>query len=221
MSFPRSVTRSALALTGAGVLALAWGGSAVASQQESTTVEPAGAAFSATLDGEATFETGPMTVTCAVSVSEPGDGNNLVPDEPDNHNPEGAVGGPINAPNFDDCDTDVPLVDVEVEVADAVWDMSMQNDESAVGTMHVPAAGIVVTTSGVASCTATVSPDADVDIEGAWSNGEPVSSLDFDTTAPIEVEGGTGCPDDEEAGFTAAYDVENADDADTPITVGS
>ncbi|MBE3002373.1 hypothetical protein IDM40_27285 [Nocardiopsis sp. HNM0947] len=220
MSFPRSATRSALALAGAGVLVLAWGGSAVAAQQGSTTVEPAGAAFSATLDGEATFETGPITVTCAVSASDPGDGNNLVPDEPDNHNPEGAVGGPINAPNFDDCEADVPLVDVEVEVADAVWDMSMQDGESAVGTMHVPAAGIVVTTSGVASCTATVSPDADVDIEGTWTNGDPVSSLAFDTTAPIEVEGGVGCPDDTEAGFTAAYEVENADDADTPITVG-
>ncbi|WP_017609482.1 hypothetical protein [Nocardiopsis xinjiangensis] len=220
MSFPRSVTRPVLALAGAGVLALAWGGSAVAAQQGSTTVEPAGAAFSASLEGEAVFEAGPMTVTCTVSETGPGDGNNLVPEEPDNHNPEGAVGGPINAPGFEDCETDVPLVDVEVDVADAVWDMSMQHGETSVGTMHVPAAGIVVTTSGLSSCTATVSPDAPVGIEGTWANGDTASTLAFDTTAPVEIEGGIACPDDSEAGFAASYTVVNADAPDTPITVG-
>lgn len=220
MSFPRSVTRPVLALAGAGALVLAWGGPANA-QQESTTVEPAGAAFSVSLDGEATFEAGPMTVTCTVSDSAPGNGNNLVPDDPDNHNPEGAVTGSINAPGFDECESDVPLVDVEVDVADAVWDMSMQNGETTVGTMHVPAAGIVVNTSGLASCTATVSPDAPVGIQGTWTNGDTVSALGFDTTAPIELEGDPACSDDDEAGFTATYEVTNTDDPETPITVGS
>ncbi|GHD32796.1 hypothetical protein GCM10007147_36770 [Nocardiopsis kunsanensis] len=220
MSFPRSAARPVLALAGAGALLLTWGGPAHA-QQESTTVEPAGAAFSVSLAGEATFEAGPMTVTCTVSDSAPGDGNNLVPDEPDNHNPEGAVTGSINAPGFDDCESDLPLVDVEVDVTDAVWDMSMQHGATTVGTMHVPAAGIVVNTSGLASCTATVSPDAPVGIQGTWTNGGTVSTLGFDTTAPIELEGDTACSDDDEAVFEATYEVTNTDDPGTPITVGS
>ncbi|GAB3746645.1 hypothetical protein [Nocardiopsis nanhaiensis] len=216
---PRSRNRSCLAVAAAGALVLAWGGPALAGQEGPTTVEPAGAAFEAVLSGDAVFTAGDVTITCSTSVTSPGDGNNLVPDEPDNHNPDGPVGGPINAPNFADCTTDVALVDATVTVSDDVWDMTMQGGSPSVGTMVVPAAGIVVETSGLASCTATVSPDTDEEIDGTWTNGDPASTLDFDTTAPVDVEGGVGCPDTDEAGFTATYEVTNADDPDAPITV--
>ncbi|MFL1439806.1 hypothetical protein [Nocardiopsis protaetiae] len=224
---PRSRTCSLLALAGAALLLP--GGTALAAQATlpalpaqagPTTVEPAGAAFSATLTGSATFTAGSVVITCGVSATAPGGGNNLVPAAPDNHNPDGAVSGPINAPAFTGCSTNVPLVSATVTVADPVWEMSVQNGSPSVGTMTVPAGGIVVTTSGLASCTATVSPDAPVGVAGTWTNGAPASTLAFDTSAPVVVEGGFGCPvEATESGFTATYLVTNADDPSAPITV--
>lgn len=216
---PRSRNRSFLAVAAAGTLVLAWGGTALAAQQGPTTVEPAGAAFSAELVGSAVFTAGDVTITCDISATAPGDGNNLVPDAPDNHNPDGAVGGPINPPNFTDCTTDVVFVNATVTVNDPVWQMTMQHGSPSVATMVVPAAGIVVNTSGLATCTATVSPGAEAPIEGEWTNGDPASTLAFDTSTAVVVEGGFGCPDVDEAGFTATYSVTNADDPTAPITV--
>ncbi|QVJ01601.1 hypothetical protein KGD82_27545 [Nocardiopsis eucommiae] len=216
---PRSRTRSCLAVAAVAALVLSWGGPALAEQQGPTTVEPAGAAFTAELVGSAVFTAGDVTITCDVSATAPGNGNNLVPDAPDNHDPDGAVGGPINAPNFTDCTTDVVLVNATVTVNDPVWQMTMQHGSPSLATMIVPAAGIVVNTSGLATCTATVSPDADAPIEGEWTNGDPASTLAFDTTTAVDVEGGFGCPSVSEAGFTAAYAVTNADDPASPITV--
>ncbi|XKK41686.1 hypothetical protein HFP72_16235 [Nocardiopsis sp. ARC36] len=213
-------SRTAVAVTAAGVLALSWSGGALAAQQASTTVDPAGAAFEAVLDGTATFTAGTVVVTCQVSSTSPGGGNNLVPAAPGNHNPNGAVSGPINSPDFGSCSTNVPLVSATVAVADPVWEMTMQFGAPSVGTMVVPAGGIVVTTRGLASCTATVSPDAPVPVGGTWTNGNPASTLAFDTTAPVEVEGGFGCPTSATTSdFTATYLVTNADDPAAPITV--
>lgn len=64
-----------------------------------------------------------------------------------------------------------------------------------------------------------VSPNADAPIEGEWSNGDPASTLAFDTTTDVVVEGSFGCPNVDEAGFTATYAVTNADDPASPITV--
>ncbi|CAL9490835.1 hypothetical protein SUDANB121_03249 [Nocardiopsis dassonvillei] len=215
---PRSRTYSFLALAGAALLLP--GGTALAAQAGPTTVEPAGAAFSATLSGSATFTAGSVVVTCDVSAADPGGGNNLVPAAPGNHNPDGAVSGPINAPTFEDCSTNLLFVDATVTVADPVWEMSMQSGSPAVGTMTVPAGGIVVTTSGLASCTATVSPGGPVGVEGTWTNGAPASTLAFATSAPVVVEGGFGCPvNATESDFTATYLVTNADDPSAPITV--
>lgn len=222
MSVPRPISRnrSLLAVTAAGVLALSWCGSALAAQQGPTTVEPAGAAFEASLDGTASFTAGSVVVTCQVSSTSPGGGNNLVPSAPDNHNPGGAVSGPINSPDFGDCSTNVSFVNATVTVADPVWEMSMQYGAPSVGTMVVPAGGIVVTTSGLSSCTATVSPDAPVSVNGTWTNGDPASTLAFDTSAPVVVEGGFGCPTSAtRSDFTATYLVTNTDDPSSPITV--
>ncbi|WP_116247624.1 hypothetical protein [Nocardiopsis sp. FIRDI 009] len=220
---PRSRTRSCLAASAAasaGILCLSWGGTALAAQAASTTVEPAGAAFEASLSGSAVFTAGNVVITCDTSSTSPGGGNNLVPDAPDNHNPAGAVSGPINSPDFTDCSTNITWVSATVDVIDPVWQMSMQHGSPSVGTMVIPAGGIVVTTSGLASCTATVSPNADVGVSGTWTNGDPVSTLEFDTTVPTVVEGGFGCPTEvTESGFTATYEVTNADDPTAPITV--
>ncbi|GHC73984.1 hypothetical protein GCM10007079_08540 [Nocardiopsis terrae] len=217
---PRSRNRSCLAVAGAGALVLAWGGPALAAQANPTTVEPAGAAFSASMTGTATLSAGSTIVTCEVSATMPGGGHNLVPDAPDNHNPDGPVSGTIQAPNFDDCDTNMAFVGADVTVNDAVWEMSMQAGSPSTGTMMVPAGGIVVTTSGLASCTATVSPEAEAAISGTWTNGDPASTLAFDTSAPVVVEGGFGCPTNAtESDFTATYEVTNADNPSAPITV--
>ncbi|MCP3015297.1 hypothetical protein NGM33_18380 [Nocardiopsis dassonvillei] len=221
MSVPRPISpaRALLATAAAGVLALAWGGSASA-QQGPTTVTPAGAAFEAALSGSATFTAGSVVVTCDASSTSPGNGNNLVPAAPGNHNPGGAVSSTINAPDFTDCSTNVPFVSATVTVADPVWEMTMQHGSPTVGTMVVPAGGIVVTTSGLASCTATVSPDAPAAIGGTWTNGSPASTLAFDTAAPVEVTGGFGCPTSAtQAPFEAVYQVTNADAPSSPITV--
>lgn len=216
---PRSRNSIALAACSAGVLALAWGAPAFAAQEGPTTVEPAGSAFEAAMTGSASFDAGGTIITCSVSVSSPEDGTNLVPEAPDNHNPAGPVTGTIAAPGFDDCETNMPLVEAEVTVADPTWEMAMQHGEPSTGTMLVPAGGIVVTTSGLASCTATVSPDADVAIGGTWTNGDAASTLDFDTVAPVVMEGDAVCPSGDEAAFTATYEVTNVDDPTTPITV--
>jgi hypothetical protein len=221
MSVPRPIApaRVLLAAAAAGVLALTWGGSAAA-QQGPTTVAPAGAAFEATLSGSATLTAGSVVVTCQASSTSPGNGNNLVPAAPDNHNSAGAVSSTINAPDFTDCSTNVPFVYATVAVNDPVWEMTMQHGSPSVGTMVIPAGGIVVTTSGLSSCTATVSPNGPVGIGGTWTNGDPASTLAFDTAAPVEVTGGFGCPTDAtEAPFQATYEVTNADDPSSPITV--
>ncbi|OLT27713.1 hypothetical protein BJF83_17830 [Nocardiopsis sp. CNR-923] len=220
---PRSRTRSwlsAAAAASTAVLGLAWAGTAQATTADPTTVEPAGAAFEASLAGSAVFITGSVVITCETSSTSPGGGNNLVPDAPDNHNPGGPVSGPINAPEFTNCSTNIIFVRATVDVVDPVWEMTMQHGAPSVGTMVIPAGGIVVTTRGLASCTATVSPNADVPIAGTWTNGDPVSTLDFDTTAPTVVQGGFGCPTNvTEAEFTATYEVTNADTPSDPITV--
>ncbi|MEV2278582.1 hypothetical protein AB0I72_23650 [Nocardiopsis sp. NPDC049922] len=220
---PRSRTRSCLtaaAAASAAVLGLAWAGAAQAATADPTTVEPAGAAFEASLSGSAVFTAGSVVITCDTSSTSPGGGNNLVPDAPDNHNPAGPVSGPINAPEFTDCSTNIIFVNATVDVVDPVWEMTMQHGSPSVGTMVVPAGGIVVTTSGLASCTATVSPDADAPVAGTWTNGDPVSTLEFDTATPTVVEGGFGCPTGvTESGFTATYEVTNADSPSEPITV--
>lgn len=221
MSVPRPMTpaRALLATSVAGVLALAWGGSAAA-QQGPTTVEPAGAGFEAALSDGATFTAGGVVITCETSSTSPGDGNNVVPAAPDNHNPDGAVSVSINAPSFTDCSTNVPAVDAEVTVNDPVWEMTMQQGSPAVATMVIPAGGVVVNTSGLASCTATVGPDGPAAVEGTWTNGDPASTLSFDTAVPVSVTGGIGCPTDAtEAPFSADYEVANTDDPSSPITV--
>ncbi|PDP87491.1 hypothetical protein CQJ94_10540 [Glycomyces fuscus] len=221
MSVPRPISpaRALLATAAAGVLALSWGGSASA-QQGSTTVTPAGAAFEASLSGSATFTAGSVVVTCNASSTSPGNGNNLVPGAPGNHNPDGAVSSTINAPSFTNCSTNVPFVSATVTVNDPAWEMTMQYGSPTVGTMVVPAGGIVVTTSGLSSCTATVSPNASAAIEGTWTNGTAASTLAFDTAAPVRVTGGFGCPTSAtEAPFRAVYEVTNTDDPSSPITV--
>ncbi|WP_159945296.1 MULTISPECIES: hypothetical protein [unclassified Nocardiopsis] len=221
MSVPRPISpaRALLTTAAAAALALTWSGSAAA-QQGPTTVEPAGAAFEASLSGTATFTAGSVVVTCRASSTSPGNGNNLVPEAPDNHNADGAVSGPINAPNFTNCSTNVPFVYATVTVNDPVWQMSMQYGSPTTGTMEIPAGGIVVTTSGLSSCTATVSPNGPVGISGTWTNGNPASTLAFDTSAPVAVTGGFGCPvNATQAPFKATYAVTNTDDPSAPITV--
>ncbi|MFV2197803.1 hypothetical protein [Nocardiopsis sp. LOL_012] len=214
MSFPRPLTRTLPVCLAAVGLALATAVPAHAAG--STTVTPAGDEFSAALDGTATFTAGSITVTCDTS-----DAGGFVPSAPANANASGPVTGTISAPTFTDCDTNVPLVSAVVTTPDEDWDIVMQHGSPSTGTLVIPTAGVVVQTSGLASCTATVHPDGAAGVEGTWTNGGTESVLAFDTTVDVELEGGFGCPSGDSADFTATYDVANVTTPASPITVSS
>ncbi|GAA3762905.1 hypothetical protein HDA32_005892 [Spinactinospora alkalitolerans] len=215
--------RGGLAVIGAAGLAMAAASPAGAAAGP-TTVEPAGAYFAATMTGSATFTTGGVTVTCAVSESAPtqpvgADGNNRIPQAPDNSNPEGAVGSTINPPSFDDCTTNMPLVNAEVSTSGA-WGIGMQHGAPTTGTLTIPAGGITVTTSGLASCDVTVAPGGPAEATGEWANGAPSTLAFSGVTTPVEVEGGFGCPTSATEGtFSATYEVGNVSDPTTPVTI--
>ncbi|MFH7594497.1 hypothetical protein WDV06_05240 [Streptomyces racemochromogenes] len=182
----------------------------------STTVTPAGHAFKASLSGKATLKAGSVTVTCSVSVS-----TGSVPAAPGNQNPAGAVSSPISPPTYSSCTSSMPGVTPTVTTSGA-WSVSMQNGSPITATMTVPAGGLVVHTSGLATCTVTAAPGGPASVPGSWANGAP-SSLTFSgASVPVTVTGGFGCPTSAtSSAFTAVYLVSDTTDPAQQITVTS
>ncbi|WP_175410030.1 hypothetical protein [Streptomyces sp. TRM64462] len=220
-------TRTALSLgTGlaaAGALALA-GVTPAAAQQTAapapvtasgpTTVTPAGHGFSAALSGKATLKSGSVTVTCSVSSS-----TGTVPAAPDNHNADGAVVSAISPPSFTSCTTSMPGVRATVTTSGS-WTVSMQYGSPVVASFTVPAGGLVVQTSGLASCTVTAAPTAPAVTSGTWANGAPSSLAFANAAVPIKVVGGFGCPTSAtSSSFSATYVVSDTTDPAQQITV--
>ncbi|MFZ3492987.1 hypothetical protein ACODT5_07100 [Streptomyces sp. 5.8] len=180
----------------------------------STTVTPAGHAFKATLSGKATLKAGSVTVTCTVSVS-----TGAVPAAPGNNNPAGPVSSPISPPTYSSCTSSMWGVTPTVTTSGA-WSVSMQNGSPITATMTVPTGGLVVQTSGLASCTVTAAPSGAASVPGTWTNGAPPSLTFANASVPVTVTGGFGCPTSATAStFNAVYKVTDTTNPAQQITV--
>ncbi|MCF6521815.1 hypothetical protein HOY81_01680 [Streptomyces sp. JJ36] len=214
-----SAAAAALAVAGAGAAA-----AAPAASAGSTTVGPAGHYFAAELTGNATFTAGPVTVTCTVSGSLPTsptgtDGHNQVPEAPGNTNPAGPVDSAINAPGYSSCSTSMPGVWATVTTS-GTWGVSVQHGSPATATLTVPSGGVVVKTSGLASCTVTAAPDGPAAVGGTWTNGSPSELAFSGASVPVDVVGGFGCPTSADTSdFSATYEITDVTDPASDITV--
>ncbi|MEV7589965.1 hypothetical protein ACIPRL_06035 [Streptomyces sp. NPDC090085] len=214
-----SRTRTALALgtavAGAITLASVTASAAPLPVAGSTTVTPAGHTFKAVLSGKATLKAGSVTVTCSVSVA-----TGSVPAAPGNSNPAGPVSSPISAPTYSSCTASLPGVTPTVTTSGA-WSVSMQNGSPVTATMTVPPGGLVLKTTGLASCTVTTAPTAAASVGGSWTNGAPSSLAFTNATVPVKVTGGFGCPTSATTStFNAVYKVSDETDPAQNITVG-
>ncbi len=214
-----SRTRTALALgtavAGAIALASVTASAAPLPLAGSTTVTPAGHAFKATLSGKATFKAGSVTITCTVSAATGG-----VPGAPGNSNPAGPVSAPITAPTYSSCTSSMWGVTPTVTTSGA-WSVSMQNGAPITTTMGLPVGGLVVQTSGLASCTVTAAPTAPATVGGTWANGAPSTLTFTNASVPVTVTGGFGCPTSATTStFNAVYKVTDTTDPAQQITVG-
>lgn len=215
----RTPTTLALGLAAAGALTLGAASATAASLPAtaaagSTTVTPAGHAFKATLSGKATFKAGSVTVTCTVSVA-----TGSVPAEPGNHNAAGPVSSPISAPTYSSCTSSMGGVTPTVTTSGA-WQVSMQHGAPITATMTVPTGGLVVKTTGLATCTVVAAPTAPAAVPGTWANGAPSSLTFTNTSVPVKVTGGFGCPTSATVSvFNAVYQVTDTTDPAQQITV--
>ncbi|MEV5238250.1 hypothetical protein AB0K89_03835 [Streptomyces cinnamoneus] len=213
-----------LAVTAALLLSGTGTASARAVDAASTTVQPAGHSFTATLNGDASFKAGSVTASCAASSSEPsaGSGNNKVPDAPGNSNASGPVASGINAPTYSDCTSSLP-VDVNVTTS-GTWTVSMQNGSPITASLTIPTGGFVLKSSGLANCTITAAPDGPVTFPATFTNGSggtPSRITVADAQVAVKVTGGFGCPTAATTSvFNAVYDVKDVTDPAALITVG-
>ncbi|MFG2616401.1 hypothetical protein ACGFXC_02145 [Streptomyces sp. NPDC048507] len=213
-----SRTRTALALGMAAAAALTVASASATAAPlplaGSTTVTPAGHAFKATLSGKATLKAGSVTVTCTVSVS-----TGSVPAAPGNHNAAGPVSSPISPPTYSSCTSSMPGVTPTVTTSGA-WAVSMQNGSPITATMTVPTGGLVVHTTGLATCTVTAAPSGPAAVGGTWANGAPSSLTFTNASVPVTVTGGFGCPTSATSStFNAVYKVTDTTNAAQQITV--
>ncbi|MEU1075749.1 MULTISPECIES: hypothetical protein [unclassified Streptomyces] len=212
-------------LAAAAALALGATTAAGAAAPGPTTVNPAGHSFTAKLSGKAVFTAGTTTMTCTVSVSAPtGPATNKVPAAPGNHNAAGPVSATISPPTFSGCTTSIFGVGVTVtsNATNGAWSISAQNGSPVAAGLTMPKAGVVIRTSGLASCTLTASPSGPSSVNGTWTNGAP-SRLAI-ANAPVAATGTGGflCPTgDQTATFSATYDVTDTTDPAQQITVTS
>lgn len=181
----------------------------------STTIAPAGANVSATNSGTVKFVAGSVTVTCTTSST-----TGAVPAAPGNTNPSGPVSVSIGAPSFSGCTTSMWGVSATITTSGS-WAITGQNGTPITGSLAIPTGGMVVKTSGLASCTAVVAPTAPASIAGTWTNGAPSTVSLTNASAPIKVTGGFGCPTSSTTGsVTGTYKVANTTTPAVPITVG-
>ncbi|MCB5178282.1 hypothetical protein [Streptomyces antimicrobicus] len=213
----RTRTTLALGLAAAGALTLGSAAGTTAAPLPaagSTTVTPAGHTFQATLSGKATLKAGSVTVTCSVSVA-----TGSVPAAPGNQNAAGPVSSPISPPTYSSCTASLPGVTPTVTTSGA-WSVSMQHGQPTTATLTVPAGGLVLKTTGLATCTVTAAPTGAAGVPGTWANGAP-SSLTFSgASVPVKVTGGFGCPTSATTStFNAVYLVTDTTDPAQQITV--
>lgn len=214
----------AVAATGLAIGGLTAAAPASAADPSSTTVTPAGDGFSASLASGTTadFTVGSVTVSCDNSTA-----SGAVPAAPGNHNDAGPVSGTLTPAVFDNgggaaCSTNVVFTTATTTTT-GDWTLSLQYDPAgSTVTMGIPQGGVVTQTSGLASCTVTVAPDAATDVVGSWVPGDGTNppQLVFNTSVPISVSGGFGCPTSStSADFAATYVTTDSTDGTQQITV--
>lgn len=196
----------------------------------STTVNPSGDAFTASLHPGTTADfVASVTVSCNVSAT-----SGQVPVAPGNHNGAGPVTIPLTAPTFTNnpapCSTSVFFTTATTTTSGA-WSIAVQflSPGSATGTLNIPQHGVVVQTSGLASCTVTVAPNGPTTVTGTLSPGNATTSpvtlptLAFANAAvPISVTGSVGCPTTATSGmFSATYDIADTTHPSQLFTVTS
>lgn len=189
----------------------------------STTVQPAGAGFSAqlTANTKSTFALGGHTVTCDTSTT----GGKVLP-APNNAAASGGVSAPISNPTFGNCSPGTPMETAKATTnsTNGQWSVSMHYSSSGTtAKLTIPKAGMVVQTNGVANCTATVTPNGPVTLTGTWEpgSGSTAPKLVFkDAQVPMKVTGGGLCPGSATtATFSTSYDITNTTSPASPITV--
>ncbi|MEV6599658.1 hypothetical protein AB0M36_22790 [Actinoplanes sp. NPDC051346] len=193
-----------------------------------TTVGPAGHEYAAALLSGTTadFVVGNTTVKCNQSGTV-----GQVPAEPANTSPDGPVTSPLTPATFGNnganCPTNVPFTTARTvsNSTNGPWTIALRWDPAgATGTMSIPAAGVVTTITGLASCTVTVAPDGPATVSGPWRPGDeagpPVLDFSGGVTLPIQVTGGFACPTGATtATFRAQYTIADTTDPTQRITV--
>ncbi|HEY6797339.1 MAG TPA: hypothetical protein VI248_21905 [Kineosporiaceae bacterium] len=213
---------AAAGATSAALLMLAVMPTSAQAATSSTTVTPAGHSFQASLtsNGTATFSVGGFNVTCSVSTT-----NGQVPAAPNNTNAAGPVSSTLTAPTFSNCSTNSFLFGASVATnsTNGAWGVTLQNDPaSSTGTLTVPQDGVVVTTTGFASCTVKVGSSGGTSIVGTWTNGSPSQLTFTDASVPVTVSGDLFCPTSTtSASFSATYDIADTTDSTQQVTVGA
>ncbi|MFD4996751.1 hypothetical protein [Streptomyces buecherae] len=219
----RVLTTSAAGVAAAAAVALSLAGTATAESRTtaaagSTTVTPAGHYFGAKQSGDIVLKAGAMTVTCKVSTSQPaGSGSaNQIPAAPNNTNPSGPVSGTITAPTFEDCTTNVPGVNVSIATS-GTWGISIQHGTTIAANLSAPQGGLVMSLTGALTCTGT---SGAANVPGTWTNGSPAKLRYAESTVPVTITGGAGCPTDvTSASLSAAYDVSDVTDPSATLAV--
>ena len=177
-------------------------------------VSPRGDAFTAT-STSVTFIVDPVIVTCTRSSTS-------------GRVPAAGVCGPITAPTFSGCTTN--LNTSGTVVATGAWTLCVANTGGhPTGTLTVPRRGVSASVTIFGStCTATAAPDRPENVTGRFLNGRsamptanPPSTVVFTgVSVPISPGGSAGCPMNTTATFTATYTVKDTTHSSAAITVG-
>lgn len=191
----------------------------------STTVTPAGDAFHGALSAgsSADFALGSTSVSCGTSATD-----GQVPAAPGNFNGAGAVSSTLSNPSFTGCTTNNFLLSASTATnsTNGSWGVALQYDPAGTtGTLTIPQGGVVVSISGIASCTVTVAPNGPTTVAGTWTPGTATSApkLSFSgVSVPVSVTGGAFCPTaSTSATFTASYDITDTTTPASQIAVTS
>ncbi|WMX43793.1 hypothetical protein RGF97_01415 [Streptomyces roseicoloratus] len=109
---------------------------------------------------------------------------------------------------------------VTANAANGVWTLSAQNGAPVTAGFTIPKGGVVLKTSGFASCTITASPAGPTTVDGTWTNGAPSALAISGAPVPATVTGGFLCPTgNQSATFTATYRITDTTDPAQQITV--
>ncbi|WP_199742636.1 hypothetical protein [Nocardia stercoris] len=182
-----------------------------------TSVGPAGAPFSAQNIGNVNIQLGSFTITCTASAAA-----GTLPAAPANSSASGPISVSIGAPTLSNCSTSLATIDSVT--ASGNWTITGQYGSPIGGTLTVPQNGVVVKTSGLASCTVTAAPSGPVSLAGTWTNGTDSASNPSKISVtngqvPTSVSGSFLCPSGT-ASLTATYGVRDTASSATPIVVG-